>query len=119
MKRVIYLIILSIIIYSCQKLELLQHSNPLEDGRPFVSTIKSDFITSTTAELYGEFISTGETPITLFGHCWSTSNTPTIENIYQGNDNYTSNQYVTNITNLNPSTKYYFRAIATNSVETA
>ena len=119
MKRVIYLIILSIIIYSCQKFELLQHSNPLEDGRPFVSTIKSDFITSTTAELHGEFISTGETPITLFGHCWSTSNTPTIENMYQGNDNYTSNQYVTNITNLNPSTKYYFRAFATNSVETA
>jgi len=119
MKRVIYLVILSIIIYSCQKLELLEHSNPLEDGRPFVSTIKSDFITSTTAELYGEFISTGETPITLFGHCWSTSNTPTIENMYQGNDNYTSNKYVTNITGLNPSTKYYFRAFATNNVETA
>ena len=61
MKRVIYLVILSIIIYSCQKLELLEHSNPLEDGRPFVSTIKSDFITSTTAELSGEVISTGET----------------------------------------------------------
>lgn len=119
MKRVIYLVILSIIIYSCQKLELLEHSNPLEDGRPFVSTIKSDFITSTTAELYGEVISTGETPITLFGHCWSTSNTPTIENMYQGDDNYTSNKYVTNITELNPSTKYYFRAFATNSIETA
>ena len=119
MIRVIYLVILSIIIYSCQKLELLEHSNPLEDGRPFVSTIKSDFITSTTAELYGEFISTGETPITLFGHCWSTSNTPTIENMYQGSDNYTSNKYVTNITELNPSTKYYFRAFATNSIETA
>ena len=119
MKRVIYLVILSIIIYSCQKLELLDRSNPLEDGRPFVSTIKSDFLTSTTAELYGEFISTGETPITLFGHCWSTSKTPTIENMYQGNDNYTSKKYVTNITELNPSTKYYFRAFATNSVETA
>ena len=119
MKRVIYLVILSIIIYSCQKLELLDRSNPLEDGRPFVSTIKSDFITSTTAELYGEFISTGETPITLFGHCWSTSSTPTIKNMYEGNDNYTSKKYVTNITELNPSTKYYFRAFATNSVETA
>ena len=119
MKKIKYLVILFFILFSCQDFELLEHSNPLEDGRPFVSTIKSDFITSTTAELYGEFISTGETPITLFGHCWSTSNTPTIENMYQGNDNYTSNQYVTNITNLNPSTKYYFRAFARNSVETA
>ena len=119
MKRVIYLVILSIIIYSCQKLELLDRSNPLDDGRPFVATIKSDFITSTTAELYGEVISTGETPITLFGHCWSTSNTPTIENMYQGNDNYNSNKYVIHITELTPSTKYYFRAFATNSIETA
>jgi hypothetical protein len=119
MKRVIYLVILSIIIYSCQKLELLDRSNPLDDGRPFVATIKSDFITSTTAELYGEVISTGETPITLFGHCWSTSNTPTIENMYQGNDNYNSNKYVIPITELTPSTKYYFRAFATNSIETA
>jgi len=119
MKRVIYLVILSIIIYSCQKFELLEHSNPLDDGRPFISTIKSDFITSTTAELHGEFISTGETPIILFGHCWSTSNTPTIENMYQGIDNYTSDKYVISITELNPSTKYYFRAFATNSIETA
>ena len=119
MKKIKYLVILFLILYSCQKFELLEHSNPLEDGRPFVSTIKSDFITSTTAELYGEVISTGELKITSFGHCWSTSNTPTVENMYQDNDNYTSNKYVTNITGLNPLTKYYFRAYAINSIGTA
>jgi len=119
MKKIKYLVILFFILFSCQKFELLEHSNPLEDGRPFVSTIKSDFITSTTAELYGEVISTGELKITSFGHCWSTSNTPTVENMYQDNDNYTSNKYVTNITGLNPLTKYYFRAYAINSIGTA
>jgi len=119
MKKIKYLVILFFILFSCQKFELLEHSNPLEDGRPFVSTIKSDFITSTTAELYAEIISTGELNITSFGHCWSTSNTPTIENMYQDNDNYTSNKYVTNITGLNSLTKYYFRAYAINSIGTA
>ena len=116
MKRIQYLVILLFILFSCQEFELLEHSNPLEDGRPFVSTIKSDFITSTTAELYAEVISIGETKITSFGHCWSTTDTPTIENIYQENENYSNNKYVTNITNLNSSTKYYFRAFSTNSI---
>ena len=116
MKRIQYLVILLFILFSCQEFELLEHSNPLEDGRPFVSTIKSDFITSTTAELYAEVISIGETKITSFGHCWSTTNTPTIENIYQENENYSNNKYVTNITNLIPLTKYYFRAFSTNSI---
>ena len=119
MKRVIYLVILSIIIYSCQKLELLEHSNPLDDGRPFVSTSKSDFITSTTAELYGVVIDIGDASITSFGHCWSTSATPTIDNMHQADDNYTSSEFVTNVSGLNPLTKYYFRAFATNSIETA
>jgi len=116
MKKIKYLVILFFILLSCQDFELLEHSNPLEDGRPFVSTIKSDFITSTTAELYSEVISTGTTPITSFGHCWSTSNTPTIENISQENENYSNNKYKTNITDLDPLTKYYFRAFTKNSI---
>lgn len=100
MKRVIYLVILSIIIYSYQKLELLDRSNPLDDGRPFVSTIKSDLVTSTTAELYGLVIDIGDATITSFGHCWSTSATPTIDDMHQADDNYTSSEFVTYVSSL-------------------
>ena len=100
MKRVIYLVILSIIIYSCQKLELLDRSNPLDDGRPFVSTIKSNLVTSTTAELYGLVIDIGDATITSIGHCWSTSATPTIDDMHQADDNYTSSEFVTYVSSL-------------------
>ena len=88
MKKIKYLVILFFILFSCQDFELLEHSNPLEDGRPFVSTIKSDSIASTTAELYSEVISTGKTPITSFGHCWSNFNNPTIEDFINIDSNY-------------------------------
>ena len=127
-----YLVILFFILFSCQEIELLDHSNPLEDGRPFISTADYDYITSTTAELYGEFISTGATEINSFGHCLSASASAQLVPVdqYDGqeevltyfafNDNdisYSNTyQYVTNISQLSPETKYYFRAFASNSI---
>ena len=114
MKKI--LLLFSIVTSSCQELEILEHSNALEDGRPFVSTIKSDSIASTTAELYSEVISTGKTPITSFGHCWSNFNNPTIEDFINIDSNYTSSKYFIVVSDLIPTTKYYFRAFATNSI---
>lgn len=119
MKKIIYLTILTIVIFSCQKLEILEHSNPLDDGSPFVSTTKSDFITSTTAELSGEIIDIGDDSITYFGHCWSNSNNPTIEDSVNIDNNYSSSKYVIVALDLSPSKKYYFRAFATNSIGTS
>jgi hypothetical protein len=118
--RIIYSIFLSIVIFSCQKLELLEHANPQDNGgRPLVSTTKSDFITSTTAKLSGGVIDIGDAPVTEHGHCWSTNSIPTI------NDSKTSlgaigvASFTSNSPNLTQNTIYYYRAYATNSIGTA
>ena len=116
MKKIKYFVILFLVICSCQEIELLDHSNPLDDGRPFVSTIKSDFITSKTAELHGEIISTGKSSITNMGHCYSTSPSPSLNNMYIQTDG--SGIFICYLTDLVPETKYYFRAFATNNIGT-
>tara|TARA_B110001450_G_C17659506_1_gene496636 strand:- start:959 stop:3121 length:2163 start_codon:yes stop_codon:yes gene_type:complete len=116
MKNVKYFVILFFVICSCQEIELLDHSNPLDDGRPFVSTIKSDLITSKTAELHGEIVSSGISEITFIGHCYSTSSNPTVNNMYKQVDELDS--FISFVSDLTPETKYYFRAFAANNIDT-
>ena len=116
MKRLKYFTLLFFVMFSCQEIELLDHSNPLDDGRPFVTTIKSDLVSSKSAELHGEIINSGRSPITLMGHCYSTSQNPTINNMFQASDG--TGTFITNLSNLDAETKYYFRAFAVNNINT-
>ena len=116
MKKIKYFVILFLVICSCQEIELLDHTNPLDDGRPFVLTIKSDLITSKTAELHGEIVSSGISEITFIGHCYSTSSNPSVKNMYKQIDELDS--FISFVSGLTPETKYYFRAFAANNIDT-
>ena len=85
-----------------------------DESLPVVNTVEVLEVTTNSASSGGEIIDNGGKTITERGVCWSTDNTPTIE------DNKTSDGsglglYSSNITGLNSSTSYYVRAYATNS----
>lgn len=85
---------------------------------PTVTTSTLNDITYTTASCGGEVTYEGITAVTARGICWSTSPNPST------NDNYTTDSsgmgsFSSSITGLQPNTRYYVRAYATNSAGTA
>ena len=89
----------------------------LEKLLPVVTTTEVTGITCFTAVSGGEVTFDGNVEVTARGICWSTTQTPTIE------DNKTNNgsgvgTYTYKMTNLELNTKYYVRAYATNEVGT-
>ena len=85
---------------------------------PVVTTTEVTGITCLTAVCGGEVTFDGNVAVTARGICWSTTQTPTIE------DNKTNNgsgvgTYTYKMTNLELNTKYYVRAYATNEVGTS
>lgn len=83
-------------------------------GLPNVSTSSSTSVGSTSATVTGNIISNGGFPITECGICYSSTNKKPTKS-----DNYVSTstqqgQFSCQLTNLNPSTKYYARAYAIN-----
>ncbi len=87
------------------------------NAAPTVSTLHFSGTNSTTAEGEGTVISDGGFTVTSRGVCWSTSRNPTI------NDSHTVDgmglgHFTSSITGLAPSTTYYVRAYATNSIGT-
>ena len=85
---------------------------------PVITTSTVTNVTSSTATCGGGVTADGGAIVTVRGVCWSTSPNPTIS------DNYTIDgsgvgSFNSNMTFLTPSTIYYVRAYATNSVGTA
>ena len=85
---------------------------------PTVSTSTVTDITASTAICGGHVTGTGGSNVTARGVCWSTSQSPTL------NDSHTSNgndigSFTSYIVGLASNTTYYVRAYATNSVGTA
>ncbi len=86
--------------------------------QPVVTTAEVTGITCYTAVSGGEVTFDGNVTVTARGICWSTSQTPTIE------DNKTTDGsgvggFTSNLSNLEHNTTYYVRAYATNEVGTA
>jgi hypothetical protein len=84
---------------------------------PQLTTTDVTGITSSTAISGGNIISDGGGNITARGPCWNTSPSPVVgnaKNIETGG----IGTFVSNITSILPSTKYYVRAYATNSAGT-
>jgi hypothetical protein len=70
-------------------------------------------IATTAATAGGNITSDGGLVITARGVCWSTSSTPTINNSKTTDGNGTG-VFTSNLTGLQPNTKYYLRAYAAN-----
>jgi uncharacterized protein (TIGR02145 family) len=85
---------------------------------PKVTTSSVTGITQTTATCGGNVTLQGTSAVNARGVCWSTSPSPTIASSTT-NDGTGTGLFTSNITGLNPSTTYYVRAYATNSVGTA
>ena len=85
---------------------------------PAVTTNSVTNITSNSATCGGNVASDGNGTVTARGVCWSTSQTPTINDFRTANGTGTGT-FTSNITGLNPNTKYYVRAYATNEAGTS
>lgn len=84
---------------------------------PIVSTSQISNITASTAQGGGIVTSSGESPVTSRGICFSSNPNPTINDniVISGNG---LGSYISIMTNLNANTIYYLRAFATNSYGT-
>ena len=85
---------------------------------PVVATIDVTEITEISAVAGGEITSDGGAEVYSRGICWGVNPSPTLD------DDFTTNgsglgEFLCDIVNLTPNTKYYVRAFATNSVGTS
>jgi uncharacterized protein (TIGR02145 family) len=95
-----------------------QKSFTTDQEMPTVVTGDVTNITYTTADYSGNVTADGGASVTARGVCWSTSENPTTSNS-KTTDGTGLGTYTSTITDLFPSTTYYVRAYATNSVGTA
>lgn len=85
---------------------------------PTLTTTNVTAITTTTASSGGNISSDGGAAVTARGVCWSTTANPVVAGNHT-TDGTGIGTFTSNITALNPSTTYFVRAYATNSVGTA
>ena len=94
-------------------------TNPVE--KPTLETViaETSSITQTSAVSGGTISADGGGAITAKGVCWSTLPTPTVALTTKTDQGGGSTSFVSNITNLQPGTSYFYRAYATNSAGTS
>ena len=92
--------------------------SPIIKTIPIVTTNTFSNITTTSASGGGNITSDGGDPVTSRGIVWSTSSAPTISLATKTTDGTGTGTFTSAIANLTPSTNYYARAYATNSVGT-
>lgn len=85
---------------------------------PVVTTASITSITQSGAKGGGEITSEGTTPVTARGLCWSTSSGPTIADS-KTTEGTGPGVFSSDITGLQPNTKYFVRAYATNETGTS
>lgn len=85
---------------------------------PTVTTSPVNKILQTSAYSGGYINDDGNAQITAMGVCWNTSGNPVIQDSKTTETTNTA-LFISHITGLTPSTKYYLRAYATNSEGTA
>lgn len=83
-----------------------------------LTTVAITSITTSTATSGGNITSDGGASVTARGVCWSTSASPTTADS-KTSDGTGTGSFGSSITGLQPKTKYYVRAYATNSAGTA
>lgn len=112
------------VLFSCDKMDLARNnpndpkSQNFRPALPKIVTSAATSVTITTATLGGTSIIDGGATITAKGVCWGLTTNPTTANSKTSNGTGPAN-FVSNLTGLTGSTKYYARAYATNSGGTA
>ncbi|MBQ8223560.1 MAG: carboxypeptidase regulatory-like domain-containing protein [Bacteroidales bacterium] len=86
--------------------------------KPTVTTKDVTSVTANTALSGGTVTSDGGATVIARGVCWSTSQSPTINN-NKTVDGSGTGSFTSNLSNLAPQTTYYVRAYATNSAGTS
>jgi len=108
-------------LYSGDKTTLMNFRNYHLTAPPAPPTVTTNAITaiaSTTATGGGNVTSSGTSAVTVRGICWNTGGSPTTANSKTTNGSGTG-AFTSSMTGLLPSTLYYVRAYATNSVGTS
>jgi len=90
----------------------------IRDIVPSVSTTTVSNVTASSATTGGYVSQDGGAPVTMRGVAYGTSSSPTTSG-FVTNDGTGTGTFTSNLTGLTPSTSYYVRAYATNSVGTA
>jgi uncharacterized protein (TIGR02145 family) len=85
---------------------------------PTLTTENASDITINTAKSGGNITSDGGADITARGVCWATASQPEISGSHTS-DNKGGGAFTSSLSGLNPGTKYYVRAYATNEVGTS
>ena len=85
---------------------------------PSVTTTAANNVTETSATCGGNVTTDGGATVTARGVCWSTSQSPTVNDSHT-TDGSGTGSFTSNLTGLTAGTTYYVRAYATNSVGTA
>lgn len=93
-------------------------STPTVLQTPVLTTSNVTGTTSTSVLTGGNITSNGGFGVTSRGVCWNTLPNPSISN-FKTVDSSGNGSFISKITGLNPSTTYFVRAYATNSVGTA
>ncbi len=85
---------------------------------PTLTTADASSVTPLSLTSGGNITSDGGANVTARGVCWSTSPNPTIANS-KTTDGSGAGSFTSSVTGLSPTTTYYIRAYATNSIGTA
>jgi len=89
-------------------------------GQPSVTIGQVTEIKASSFSISGEITSTGGLDVTQYGHCWSTSQNPTISDSKTSLGSTSQAQkFSSSVTSLHEKTTYYIRAYATNSKGTS
>ena len=118
------LIILLGLIISCDKFDLARTNNHDPESKyfspsiPQLSTIDPTAVTRQSAKSGGNITDDGGENIFIHGVCWSIKQNPTIAD-NKTEDGNGSGNFISIISGLTASTKYFLRAYATNSAGTA
>ena len=82
--------------------------------------VAAEDITQNGFTIQGELTATGGAVVTSYGHCWSLTQNPTVENSKTDNGSTTNiGPFKSIVKELTPGTTYYVRAYATNQYGTA
>jgi uncharacterized protein (TIGR02145 family) len=107
-----FLSLLSILLFSCSS------EKEIAKTLPQLSTTSATNITLTSASSGGNITTDGGAAVTARGVVWNTATAPTIGLTTKTTDGFGTGNFSSAIANLTPSTNYYARAYATNSVGT-
>lgn len=91
-----------------------EDSENIDENLPAITTAPITLITDNSARSGGEILKEGSSPISNRGICWSTNQNPTLDD-NSTSESGSSQDFVSELTGLEPETQYFVRSYASNS----